>query len=74
MKFQGTKKYIATEDLKLAVNASLTLEKPLLIKGEPGTGKTMLALEEFLLSFYNVRYAFSVLPSPPTCLNLRRLA
>ena len=45
MKFQGTKKYIATEDLKLAVNASLTLEKPLLIKGEPGTGKTMLALE-----------------------------
>ena len=44
MKFQGTKKYIATEDLKLAVNASLTLEKPLLIKGEPGTGKTMLAL------------------------------
>ncbi len=45
MKFQGTKKYIATEDLKLAVNASLTLEKPLLIKGEPGTGKTMLAVE-----------------------------
>ena len=45
MKFQGTKKYIATEDLKLAVNASLILEKPLLIKGEPGTGKTMLALE-----------------------------
>ena len=45
MKFQGTNKYIATEDLKLAVNASLTLEKPLLIKGEPGTGKTMLALE-----------------------------
>ncbi|MBH36541.1 MAG: ATP-binding protein [Gammaproteobacteria bacterium] len=45
MKFQGTKKYIATEDLKLAVNASLNLEKPLLIKGEPGTGKTMLALE-----------------------------
>ena len=45
MKFQGTKKYIANEDLKLAVNASLNLEKPLLIKGEPGTGKTMLALE-----------------------------
>tara|TARA_B100001057_G_scaffold114175_4_gene112511 strand:- start:7898 stop:8737 length:840 start_codon:yes stop_codon:yes gene_type:complete len=45
MKFQGTKKYIATEDLKLAVNASLNLQKPLLIKGEPGTGKTMLALE-----------------------------
>ncbi len=45
MKFQGTKQYVATEDLKLAVNAALTLEKPLLVKGEPGTGKTMLALE-----------------------------
>ena len=45
MRFQGTKSYIATEDLKLAVDASLSLEKPLLVKGEPGTGKTMLALE-----------------------------
>ena len=45
MKFQGTKSYIATDDLKLAVDAALNLEKPLLIKGEPGTGKTMLALE-----------------------------
>ena len=45
MRFQGTKKYIATDDLKLAVDASLNLEKPLLIKGEPGTGKTMLAVE-----------------------------
>ena len=45
MRFQGTKSYIATEDLKLAVDAALSLEKPLLIKGEPGTGKTMLALE-----------------------------
>jgi MoxR-like ATPase len=45
MRFQGTKKYIATDDLKLAVDASLSLEKPLLIKGEPGTGKTMLAVE-----------------------------
>ena len=43
MKFQGTKQYVATEDLKIAVNAALTLEKPLLVKGEPGTGKTMLA-------------------------------
>ncbi|MES2662844.1 MAG: MoxR family ATPase [Pseudomonadota bacterium] len=41
--FQGTEQYIATEDLKLAVNAALVLEKPLLIKGEPGTGKTLLA-------------------------------
>ena len=43
--FNGTARYIATEDLKLAVNAALVLERPLLIKGEPGTGKTMLAEE-----------------------------
>jgi MoxR-like ATPase len=41
--FQGTDAYVATDDLKLAVNASIALQKPLLIKGEPGTGKTMLA-------------------------------
>ena len=45
MRFQGTKNYIATEDLKLAVDAALNLEKPLLVKGEPGTGKTMLSVE-----------------------------
>ncbi len=45
MKFQGTETYVAGDDLKLAVNAALTLERPLLIKGEPGTGKTMLAEE-----------------------------
>ncbi len=45
MRFQGTKNYIASEDLKLAVDAALNLEKPLLVKGEPGTGKTMLAIE-----------------------------
>ncbi len=44
-KFEGTEKYIATEDLRVAVNAALTLERPLLIKGEPGTGKTVLAEE-----------------------------
>ena len=44
-KFTGSKKYVATEDLMIAVNAAVTLEKPLLIKGEPGTGKTMLAEE-----------------------------
>ena len=44
-KFQGTDNYIATEDLRIAVNAALTLERPLLIKGEPGTGKTVLAEE-----------------------------
>ena len=43
MQFEGTESYIATEELKLAVNAAIVLEKPLLIKGEPGTGKTMLA-------------------------------
>jgi MoxR-like ATPase len=45
MKFLGTKTYVTTDDLKIAVNAAITLERPLLIKGEPGTGKTVLALE-----------------------------
>lgn len=45
MKFEGTKNYVATQDLKMAVNAAITLERPLLIKGEPGTGKTVLAHE-----------------------------
>ena len=45
MKFKGTDSYISTEDLSMAVNASVSLERPLLIKGEPGTGKTMLAHE-----------------------------
>ncbi|HET9034294.1 MAG TPA: MoxR family ATPase [Dokdonella sp.] len=45
MNFSGTDRYVATDDLKLAVNAAITLERPLLIKGEPGTGKTLLAEE-----------------------------
>ena len=45
MKFESTQTYIATEELQMAVNAAVTLERPLLIKGEPGTGKTMLAEE-----------------------------
>ena len=44
-RFEGSPTYVATDDLKLAVNAALTLQRPLLIKGEPGTGKTMLAEE-----------------------------
>ena len=43
MRFQGTENYVATDDLKVAVNAAVTLERPLLVKGEPGTGKTELA-------------------------------
>ena len=43
MKFTGTDDYIATDELQMAVNAAVTLQRPLLIKGEPGTGKTMLA-------------------------------
>ena len=45
MKFQGTDTYVATDDLQLAVNAAVTLQRPLLMKGEPGTGKTLLAEE-----------------------------
>jgi MoxR-like ATPase len=44
-KFEGTSSYVATDDLRIAVNAAITLERPLLIKGEPGTGKTVLAFE-----------------------------
>ncbi|WP_436637331.1 AAA family ATPase [Microbaculum sp. FT89] len=45
MRFEGTGSYVATEDLRIAVNAAITLERPLLVKGEPGTGKTVLAHE-----------------------------
>ncbi len=45
MKFTGTQDYVATDDLKVAVNAAIVLERPLLVKGEPGTGKTVLAEE-----------------------------
>lgn len=45
MKFTGTERYVATDDLRMAVNAAVNLQRPLLIKGEPGTGKTMLAEE-----------------------------
>jgi MoxR-like ATPase len=44
-KFTGTRSYIATDDLTMAVNAAVTLERPILVKGEPGTGKTQLAIE-----------------------------
>ena len=45
MRFEGTDTYVVTEDLQVAVNAAITLERPLLVKGEPGTGKTVLAYE-----------------------------
>jgi MoxR-like ATPase len=45
VRFEGTKDYVATDDLKVAVNAAVTLRRPLLVKGEPGTGKTVLAHE-----------------------------
>ena len=45
MRFEGTSDYVATEDLRIAVNAAIVLERPLLVKGEPGTGKTVLAKE-----------------------------
>ena len=43
--FKGTKSYVATEDLRISVNAAIKLERPILVKGEPGTGKTQLAIE-----------------------------
>ena len=43
--FLGTKSYIATDDLRISVNAAVKLERPILVKGEPGTGKTQLAIE-----------------------------
>ena len=45
MRFEGTDRYVAPRELQLAVNAAITLERPLLVKGEPGTGKTLLAQE-----------------------------
>ncbi|MGH8667910.1 MAG: AAA family ATPase, partial [Burkholderiales bacterium] len=45
MRFKGSSNYVSTDDLTLAVNAAITLQRPLLVKGEPGTGKTMLAIE-----------------------------
>src|SRR5213079_2919544 len=45
MRFKGSEAYVSTDVLTLAVNAAITLERPLLVKGEPGTGKTMLAVE-----------------------------
>ena len=45
MRFEGTEDYVATDDLKVAVNAAVQLRRPLLVKGEPGTGKTVLAHE-----------------------------
>ena len=59
MRFEGTDSYVATDDLKLAVNAALTLQRPLLVKGEPGTGKTMLA-EEVAASLQMPLYAWHV--------------
>ena len=45
MRFEGTKSYVTTEELNAGVNAAITLQRPLLVKGEPGTGKTILATE-----------------------------
>ena len=45
MRFEGTKTYVTTEELNASVNAAITLQRPLLVKGEPGTGKTILAAE-----------------------------
>lgn len=59
MQFKGTDKYIATQELMVAVNAAITLQRPLLIKGEPGTGKTMLA-EEVARALGKTMYSWNV--------------
>ena len=59
MKFKGSDNYVATDDLMLAVNAAITLTRPLLVKGEPGTGKTMLAEEVASQIFYRCTERFS---------------
>ena len=61
--FQSTDSYIATDELRLAVNAALSLQRPLLIKGEPGTGKTMLAEE--VAKFLSAHYCSGILNQPP---------
>ena len=63
MKFQGTENYVTTPDLMLAVNAASTLKRPLLIKGEPGTGKTMLAEE--VAEALKIRCCNGTLKAPP---------
>jgi len=61
-RFEGTSSYIATDDLKVAVNAAVTLRRPLLVKGEPGTGKTVLAHEISDAMASSVMSAFMRLP------------
>jgi MoxR-like ATPase len=49
MRFEGTKAYVATDDLKVAVNAAITLERPLLVKGEPGTGCALITYCDYFI-------------------------
>jgi len=67
-RFAGSQSYVATDDLKLVVNAAIALQRPLLIKGEPGTGKTMLAEEvaAALKAFYQVRSLPGLKKKPST--------
>ena len=63
MRFEGTSEYVATDDLKVAVNAAVLLRRPLLVKGEPGTGKTVLA--------HQISKALNA-PLQPTCFYCQR--
>ena len=77
MEFYGTKNYISTQDLSVAVNAAINLEKPLVVKGEPGTGKTELARQVAKSLKLEIKPVFWIninVYAPPGCHHRQRLS